>query len=844
MDRREFCTLVLSTGSALVPLGGAQLAPKTEPGGRPIDARFASEREMVEMREWVAAKLEGVQQAERREPGLVVLEAHVPVQQNAHDGGPLKIRGREYRRGIYCQTPTKILVRLPGAGKTFTAVAGLNSYKLGSDIFSVSAAGRKVLSVEVGRQIQPGVPISGDLGGTQEFMIEVSDPAYGEVGDEAYWADAKVLLADGREIWVGELPIEGKPEPYTTDPPFSFTYGGQSSRDLLSAWKVARTSRELDQQRTQHEIRYSDRATGLVLLCVAVEYHDFPTVEWTLYFRNNGPAPTPIVENIQALDTRFERNQQGEFVLHHNTGSPYGTSAYRPFETVLQPKWEKDIATSGGRPTDANLPCFNIAWPSQGVIAVIGWPGQWAAHFGRDDGSGLTIRAGQELTHFSLEPGEEVRSPLVVLQFWKGDWLRGQNIWRRWMIEYNAPRPGGSPPVPGMAGSLWFQFYGAENEQGKELPATANDEMLFLTRYLENRIKLDYWWIDAGWYVNGGSSWYRTGTWEVDTFRYPGGLRPIFDHAHAKGLKSVLWFEPERVTQGTWLYEKRPEWLLGPEKGNKLLNLGNSEAWQWLVNHIDKLITEQGVDVYRNDFNMDPLQYWRANDQEDRQGITEIRYVTAFLAFWDELRRRHPKLLIDTCASGARRSDIETLRRSVIFWRNDYFLDPASQQSQTYGMAFWFTFFGNGVQATDPYAFFSVAACPMICCTWDMREGLNFALLRRLTDQRREIIPYYQGDYYPLTPYSLATDAWIAWQFNSPEAGEGMVQAFRRQDSPFESGRFKLRGLDPEAQYKVRNLDGGNEADETGRALMEKGVSVLIEDKPGATVLIYKQRQR
>ena len=31
----------------------------------------------------------------------------------------------------------------------------------------------------------------------------------------------------------------------------------------------------------------------------------------------------------------------------------------------------------------------------------------------------------------------------------------------------------------------------------------------------------------------------------------------------------------------------------------------------------------------------------------------------------DELRRRHPGMLIDSCASGGRRDDLETMRRAV-----------------------------------------------------------------------------------------------------------------------------------------------------------------------------------
>ena len=63
----------------------------------------------------------------------------------------------------------------------------------------------------------------------------------------------------------------------------------------------------------------------------------------------------------------------------------------------------------------------------------------------------MRIRAGQELTHFKLLPGEEVRTPLMVLQFWKGDRIRAQNVWRRWMLAHNLPRPGGKLPPPQFA---------------------------------------------------------------------------------------------------------------------------------------------------------------------------------------------------------------------------------------------------------------------------------------------------------------------------------------------------------------------------------------------------------
>ena len=238
-------------------------------------------------------------------------------------------------------------------------------------------------------------------------------------------------------------------------------------------------------------------------------------------------------------------------------------------------------------------------------------------------------------------------------------------------IAHNLPRQGSNLPAPQLD---------AETDIITNIMLDANEsnQKALIDRYVDERIPLDYWWMDAGWY-KFNKQWFGTGTWEVDPVRFPHGLRAITDYLHTKNIKSIVWFEPERVTPGTWLYENHPEWLLtdpNPDdraraRGWKLLNLGNPEVWQWLTHHIDEMIDEQGIDLYRQDFNIDPLPFWRGNDAPDRQGITEIKYVQGYLAYFDYLRQRHPTMLIDTCASGGRRNDLETLRRAVPLWRSD-----------------------------------------------------------------------------------------------------------------------------------------------------------------------------
>lgn len=635
-----------------------------------------------------------------------------------------------------------------------------------------------------------------------------------------------------------------------SDPPFSFTYSGQPSAEFLpplakqgrGEWTLQRRTRPLDGQRTEHTLTYADPRTGLVVRCVAVEYHDFPAVEWTLYFKNEGPEETPILADIQALDVGFERDVIGEFVLHHLAGDDCSPSSYEPQQVQLGPSSEHRFAPWGGRPTQGAFPYFNVEWPGQGVIAVIGWPGQWAAQFVRDGGNGLRIRGGQELTHFKLLPGEEVRTPLAVLMFWKGDWIRSQNLWRRWMIAHNLPRTvDGSLPPPILSSCSGGFFPG--------LKCNEADELRFIDTYLQQDIPLDYWWMDAGWYPCGEAGWPQVGTWEPDPERFPRGIRAISDHAHARGLKLILWFEPERVTPGTFLYERHPEWLLGPDGGTKLLNLGDPAARQWITDHVDRFLTEQGVDLYRQDFNIDPLPYWRSNDAPDRQGITEIRHVEGYLAYWDELRRRHPGLLIDSCASGGRRNDLETLRRAVPLLRSDYQSfqgDPAfapGNQGHTYGLSFWIPYYGQGAYYNEDQLVYAVRShfCPAFGFCWDVRKpGVDWARFRRLTEDWKRIAPYFLGDYYPLTSYSQANDVWMAWQFHRPDLGEGMVQVFRRADSPYEAARLRLRGLDPTRRYLVTNLNLPGTSERTGRELMEQGLPVAMEERPQAAIFLYR----
>jgi alpha-galactosidase len=798
--------------------------------------------ELGEAGRFVAAKFSAPQLSVPQKAGLVVAVNNGPISQNRAEA---KIGAAKFAQGLTCHAPSKVIVQLPSPGKKFLCRIGLDNNSdtargRGTVVFSVRVGGRIIFRSDVFKINTPAKSVEVDLQGATTFALEVGDAGDGIAWDQADWAEARVELADGKTAWLGDLPIlESQEGLFSADPPFSFTYDGKPSSEFLESWKTECKSTKLDDHRTSRTVTYSDPAGGLTVRCEAVEYDDYPTVEWTLYFKNTGAADTPIIENIQSLDVQWHWGG-GQFLLHHNVGSPSNGTDYSPRNTIIEFSSAKQFAARGGCSSWFDMPYFNLERNSnEGLIVAIGWPGQWSAGFIRDSGLGIRILAGQELTYFKLHPNEEIRTPLSVLQFWKGDdWLHAQNVWRRWMIAHNIPRPDGKPPAPMLFAS----------SDGKMDKATEESQLAWFNRLLEEKIQLDGWWMDAGWS--------KVGAWEVDKKRFPRGLKAVADRVHSKGMKTLLWFEPERVADDAWPAKNHPEWILGGKKGG-LLDFGNPDALKWIADRVDKVISEEGIDIFRQDLNLLPLSYWRGADAEDRQGIAEIRHVTNLLGYMDELRRRHPNMLIDASTAGGRRSDLEMMRRALPLWRSDPMTNPASQQSMTCGIAMWIPYFGNSTTAWDgvgnfvagkspdeSYGFWS-SACPSLHLLFDVQhKGLDYEKIRKLTAQWREAMPCYYGDFYPLTDITREENDWAAWQFDRPERGDGIVQAFRRSASASESARPKLRGLDPHAKYQITDLTrntGSGPLEISGGELQQEGLLVIIKEHPGAVVIKYQR---
>jgi alpha-galactosidase len=266
--------------------------------------------------------------------------------------------------------------------------------------------------------------------------------------------------------------------------PFSFVYDGRSSAKLLAKWPAKIATEPLDEYRTRRTLTWTDRKTGLEIRCVAVDYADFPVIEWTVFLKNTGAADTPVLEDVQALDVRFERAGQGEFVLHGHRGDFCTADSFHPFDLLLGPGATQRFNPLGGRGSNFAFPYYNLELGGGGVALAVGWPGQWATSFVRDMGRGLRVVAGQERTHLVLKPGEEIRTPLLALLFWRGtDRVQAQNLWRRWMLAHNVPRMADGNVIPPQVVACSSHMY------AEMVKADEASQKMFVDRYVEEGVQ-------------------------------------------------------------------------------------------------------------------------------------------------------------------------------------------------------------------------------------------------------------------------------------------------------------------------------------------------------------------
>lgn len=644
-------------------------------------------------------------------------------------------------------------------------------------------------------------------------------------------------------------------------PALSFTYGGVPFDEL-----------EVTANAEGNRVVYT-LPDGVELTVITEFMQDYGVTRWTNHWYNPTTSRSALIADLCDCDltipmaadpARTRRNKQYTWEpktlrLFISDGANVGDFDHRITPHRMWAGDHQEAACQAGRSGMGTAPFFEVnegGDHKNGMLTALGWTGQWRALFDRGE-TDFRIRHSLEEVSLRMDPGERFRTASTTVMPYREGQVSAHNLWRRFIREAVSPMG---------------RFNG---QRGTQCPFSAifwggipSEELMERWRgILSNGLdSFDYCWVDAGWYeplrstttATQSVEWGKVGTWEVNRFYHPQGYRDVTDFLHERGIKFQLWFEPERLFRPTAPWT---EYLFGPstEDDSVLVALCRDHVCDQVIKKVAEVIESVGVDCYRQDFNIGPIPAWRRNDAEmdpdgERKGASEIHHINNLWRFWDALLERFPHLLIDNCAGGGHRIDIEMLSRSVPLWRSDYQCTwdccPEANQNHNARAAWWYPYSGIGYGPTlgDTYSFRSAYTNGMTVRTWEHVDpewkvgGMNepFDWARRYFAEYARLRHYFAEDFYPIIPASDTNLVWVASQYHDRTDNSGLILAFRRAMCPYEQAHVEPGGLDRKKTYRFTNEDTGESFTVSGAELCEKGMILTIPEKRQSLLLTYE----
>ncbi len=622
------------------------------------------------------------------------------------------------------------------------------------------------------------------------------------------------------------------------------------------------------------QLSFRHTPSGLSVSAVCALYPQHAACEWTLWFKNETGNDSPRISDLNGCDVvlpgvrarlrgilgdaRNESYGAGDMV----GGSTYGMNN-EPYDRPLPMGLPTEMHPVGGCSCNHESPYFNIQTTAGNVSVAIGWPGQWKATM-LSGPEGVRLTTGQQTLDAFLYPGERIRTPLTCLVFTDDDnEPRRVNLWRRFMMECNMPRKAGVISQPTLSS--------ASVHTSNTCFATEENQIECIRDLRENGIAIDNWWMDAGWYYTSldgrkrpfvGDDYVFLGDWLPRKEDFPTGMKAISDCMAETGGNTLLWFEPERFSLEEDLLKEdgstlRKEWLLKgyeeavrPREDGALImpirfvDLGNREAEDWLFERIAGVMERGGIGIYREDHNIRPLGFWQATDTPGRTGITENKYMVGHLRLWDRLRERFDGMIIDSCASGGRRNDLETMRRAVPLHYTDFFIyDMTRQQAVQSALFTVYPYFKSGyacepekMELFDYNMRSGMTPFTMVNTRPDLYTGEAGERARAYVQEWRAVNQSFYADYYMLTEWNVDDASPLAYEFIDPVTGEGFVQVYRRPQCDEPVITLPLKGLQPEKKYRLTGYGCALDLVADGAALA-RGLEVLLDTAPSAATI-------
>ncbi len=347
--------------------------------------------------------------------------------------------------------------------------------------------------------------------------------------------------------------------------------------------------------------------------------------------------------------------------------------------------------------------------------------------------------------------------------------------------------------------------------------------------------------LDDGWFGKRNDDTSSLGDWVVNRDKLPDGLAGIGEKLDAIGMQFGLWFEPEMVSPDSDLYRAHPDWCIHvpdrrrTESRNQLiLDFSREDVCAAVVDMISRVLESAPITYVKWDMNRHMTEAGSATLPAERQRELAHRHILGVYRVMEEVTRRFPHVLFESCSGGGGRFDPGILYYMPQTWTSDN-TDAVCRLKIQYGTSIVYpaSAIGAHVSAVPNH---QVGRITPLTMRGHAAMSGNFGYemdLSRLSERDKKLVRaqvrlykelrplVQQGDMYRLKSPFEGNEA--AWMFVAQDRREAVVFWFKvlaQPNAPF--SLLKLKGLDPELDYEVV----GSEQTYGGDVLMYAGLQL------------------
>ena len=463
---------------------------------------------------------------------------------------------------------------------------------------------------------------------------------------------------------------------------------------------------------------------------------------------------------------------------------------------------------------------------------------------------GLEVFAGVDNTSgpYVLDAGRKIELPKAILAYSSNGIGPVSRSFHRWARAHLMPHGGDLAPI---LLNSWEGSYFSFTE------ATLLDMMDGVREMGGEMFVLDDGWFGLGKYARDNRNRDRVGLgdWTVNPEKLPHGLDALGKAAAERGLGFGLWVEPEMVNTASHLAEAHPDWLLREPKRDLILGRGRTQTVLDFTNPaVRENIYGQLDAVFGSIGNLGYVK-WDCNQHISNPGSTYLDrehqsnlwfdYTKGVYDLLARLEAKYPRVRFQACAAGGGHVDFGFLRYADEVWGSDN-SDAVNRVFIQWGESIFYpakaiaahvtAVPNHQTKRTVPLKFrFDVAMTARLGFELHPKnlsaEELAFA--KRAVEDYKRIRPVVQlGDQYRLaSPYE---NPFSAMMYVSEDRSRAVFFALGYANADKADVALALQGLDPERDYRVREIDCGERRhgyeDRTmsGRELMDSGLAFTL----------------